>query len=82
MNPNGNGSFDHLIGQLDRRLERIEVAIDRLADNQEEHHEKLNGRVSELEKKNAEVKGGWTVLTIVGSVAGAVGGIASKWLGG
>lgn len=75
-----NGSFDHLIGQLDRRLERIEESIDRLADNLGERHDKLNGRVSELEQNHAEVRGGWWVLSIVGSIAGAVGGFASKWI--
>lgn len=74
-------SFDHLIGQLDRRLERIEVAIDRLADELDGKHERLNGRVRELENKQSEVRGGWTVLTIIGTVAGAVGGLAVRWLG-
>lgn len=77
-----NGSFDHLISQLDRRLERIEHAIDRLVDETGERHEKLNGRVTQLEQRNAEVKGGWTVLALIGTVAGTVGGIAAKWFGG
>lgn len=79
--PNGS-SFSHLIGQLDRRLERIEEAIDRLADHQTEHAEKIIVRVTDLEKKNSEIKGGWTVLTIIGTIAGTVGGIAARWLGG
>lgn len=76
-----NGSFDHLIGQLDRRLERIEITLDRLVDQNDERHEKLNGRVAELEQTRAKAQGGWTVITIVGSIAGAIGGYASKWLG-
>ena len=65
-----NGSFDHLIGQLDRRLERIEITLDR-----------IDAHVRELEDKASQAKGGWTVLTIIGGIAGAVGGFASKWIG-
>jgi hypothetical protein len=82
MSNGSNGSFDHLIGQLDRRLERIEMAIDNLAGELDGKHEKLNGRVNQLEHRNAEVRGGWTVLALIGTVAGTVGGIASKWFSG
>lgn len=74
-----NGSFNHLIDQLDRRLERIETTLDRLVDTADEKHERLNGRVRELESKASEVRGGWTALTVVGAVAGTLGGLASKW---
>ena len=76
--PNG-ASFDHLIGQIDKRLANIERAIERLADEYDGRHEKLNGRVRDLENTRSEARGGWTVLSIVGAVAGAVGGYASKW---
>ena len=76
--PNGT-SFSHLVDQLDRRLQRIEMAIDRLADDLDGKHEHLNGRLRDLESSRSEAKGGWTVLSIVGGVAGAVGGIASRW---
>lgn len=76
-----NGSFDHLIGQLDSRLERIEQSIDRLTAQVEHRHEQLNGRVRKIEDRHSEQRGGWTVLTVIGSVAGVVGGYASKWLG-
>ena len=77
-----NGSFDHLIVQLDSRLSRIEHAIDRLIDETAAKHEKLHARVQQLEHTNAKVSGGWSVLTVVGTVSGVVGGIATKWIGG
>lgn len=84
-----NGSFHHLIDQLDSRLERIESTLDRIADQNEarhdkndERHEKLNGRVSSLEQEHAQVKGGWKAASFIGGVAGAAGGIIAKYLGG
>ena len=77
---NGNGThFNHFIAQLDKRLERIEIAIDRLADEVEGKHERLNGRVGELERVKAEVAGGWKLASVVGAVAGTLGGVVSKW---
>lgn len=78
----GNGSsYDHLMRQLDARLARIEHALDRLVDANDERHEHMNGRVSKLENNQSAVRGGWTVLAVIGSIAGAIGGVASKWLG-
>jgi hypothetical protein len=74
-------SFIHLVDQLDRRLQRIETAIDRLADELDGKHEHLNGRVRELENTRSEARGGWTALSVVGTIAGALGGYASRWLG-
>ena len=74
-----NGSFDHLISQIDRRLQRIEVTLDRIVETVDEKHDHLNNRVRELENKHAEARGGWTVLTVIGTAAGAVGGFAAKW---
>jgi SMC interacting uncharacterized protein involved in chromosome segregation len=77
-----NGSFPHLMEQLDRRLGRIEQAIDRLDVNLDERHEKISERINALEKTKAEVAGGWKVASVIGGIAGAVGGITAKWLGG
>ena len=76
-----NGSFGHLIDQIDARLLRIEGSLDRIERTVDEKHDHLNGRVRDLENKNAEARGGWTVLTVIGTAAGAVGGIAAKWFG-
>jgi hypothetical protein len=75
-------SFSHIIGLLDKRLERIEIAIDRLADELDGKHEKLTDRLNSLEGTRSETRGGWTVLSAVGAIAGAVGGYATKWFGG
>jgi hypothetical protein len=75
-------SFSHIIGLLDKRLERIEIAIDRLADELDGKHEKLTDRLNSLEGTRSETRGGWTVLSVVGAVAGAVGGYATKWFSG
>lgn len=77
-----NGSFDHLIGQLDRRLARIEVSLDKVIEHVDDKHEKLNGRVVDLEKRNANVAGGWKAVGIIGGIAGTVGGVVAKWLTG
>ena len=83
MTNSGNGtSFSHIISLLDKRLERIEVAIDRLADELDGKHEKLTNRLNSLEASRSEVRGGWSVLAIVGTIAGAVGGYATKWFSG
>ena len=79
MSGANGGSFDHLIVQLDRRLERIESTLDRIESKHDEKHEKLNGRISDLEKQNAEASGAWKLAGIVGAVAGTVAGIATKW---
>lgn len=78
---NGNNFNQMLISQLDNRLARIEIAIDRLADELDGKHEKLNGRLRILEDQSSKARGGWTVLTVVGSVAGALGGFATKYFG-
>jgi chromosome segregation ATPase len=75
-------SFGHLVDQLDRRLQRIETAIDRLADELDGKHEQLNTRIRQIENKHSEVKGGWTVLAVIGTVTGAVGSVAARWFGG
>jgi hypothetical protein len=71
--PSTNGSFNLLVSQLDRRLGRIEEAIDRLADELDGKHEKIGARVSDLERVKAEVAGGWKFASIVGALAGGVG---------
>ena len=78
---NVNGSFGHLIDQLDRRLERIEQAIDHLSNDLDGKHDKLNGRVQQLEQRNAEIRGGWTVLAAIGTVAGGLGAFIYHLLG-
>ena len=82
----GNGhSFSHLINQLDARLERIESAIDRLADQQAVRDLKTDNRLSILELYKAEAQGGWKALTIAGSIgatlAGAAGAYVSRLFG-
>jgi predicted ATPase len=78
----GNGSFDHLIIQLDGRLARIEHAIDRLLDETDARHEKVNGRLTVLEHRNSEAKGGWYMFGVIGTAAGVVGGLVTKWFHG
>jgi hypothetical protein len=82
MSGTNGASFDHLIGQIDRRLANIERDIERLVDSHDDRHDKLNHRVRDLESTRSETRGGWTVLSVVGTVAGALGGYASRWLGG
>ena len=74
-------SYELLMRQLDARLARIEHSLERLGDVHEGRHEHIVGRISTLENKNSEFKGGWTVLTIIGTIAGAIGGLLTKWFG-
>lgn len=82
MTNHSNGSFDHLISQLDRRLARIEHSLDRLVDETGDKHDKLHDRVTSLENDRAKVQGGWKAASFIGGVAGAAGGIIAKYLGG
>jgi hypothetical protein len=82
MTQGGNGSYNERFwDQIDHRLKRIEDAIDNLAKEHGSRHERLTERVNKLETNNAQQVGGWKVVTIMGSVAGAIGGLAVKWFG-
>jgi uncharacterized protein YdcH (DUF465 family) len=82
MTTGGNGTYgERYWDQLDHRLQRIEESIDRLADQHGNRHDKLSERITELEHTGAAQAGGWKVVTIIGSVAGVVGGFATKWFG-
>jgi hypothetical protein len=73
-------NFDHIIGQIDRRLARIEINLDRLVDTQEIRHNNVTTRVASLEQTKAEVAGGWKVASIIGALAGSIGGLATRYL--
>lgn len=78
---NSNGAnYDHLMRQLDARLERIEVAIDRLADQQAVRDAKVENRLSMLELYKAEAQGGWKALTIAGSIGATIAGAAGAYV--
>jgi hypothetical protein len=80
--PNGqnNGSFSHLIEQLDARLARIEHTLDRLADDHSSRHKEIHTRVTVLEMHKAENAGSWKTLTLVSGGIATVAGIATSYL--
>jgi len=75
-----NGSYDHLMRQLDARLGRIEEGIDRLADQQAVRDSKMENRLTMLELYKAEAQGGWKALTIAGSIGAAIAGLAGGYV--
>jgi hypothetical protein len=82
MAQGGNGTYgERFWDQIDHRLKRIEDAIDNLAKEHGTRHEKLADRVNKLETTGAQQVGGLKVITVLGSVAGAIGGLAVKWFG-
>jgi hypothetical protein len=82
MTQGGNGAYgERFWDQIDHRLRRIEDAIDNLAKEHGSRHEKLAEKVNHLEQSNAQQVGGWKVIAIFGSIAGAIGGLAVKWFG-
>jgi hypothetical protein len=78
----GNGSsFPHLMDQIDARLERIERAVDRLADQSAYRYDRIDGRMSDMERTHSEVRGGWKALTIIGSIGATAAGALGGYLG-
>jgi hypothetical protein len=75
-----NGSFFHLIEQLDARLARIELTLDRLSDDYANRHKTIHDRVTVLEIHKAENAGSWRTLTLVSGGIATVAGIATSYL--
>jgi hypothetical protein len=73
-------NFDHIIGQIDKRLARIETNLDRFVDSHEDRHLDTTRRLAALEQTKAEVAGGWKVVSVIGALAGAIGGLATRYL--
>lgn len=79
-NRQGNSSFYHLIEQLDARLARIEVTLDRLSDDYASRHKHIHDRVTALEFHKAENAGSWKTLTLISGGMAAIAGIATSYL--
>lgn len=79
-NGQSNGSFFHLIEQLDARLARIETTLDRLSDDYRGRHKEIHERVNVLEIHNAENSGSWKTLTLISGGVATVAGIVTSYL--
>jgi hypothetical protein len=75
-----NGSFYHLIEQLDSRLARIELTLDRLSDDHSKRHREVHERVTVLELHKAESAGSWKTLTLLAGSVATVASIATTYL--
>ena len=73
-------SFSHIMSQFDRRLSRIEVTVDHILETVEAKSNHLDDRIRELENKQSAVRGGWTVITTIGTIAGAAGSYIAKFI--
>jgi len=61
---------------LFERLVRMETKLDMALARQTDHE----GRVRILEENLQNAKGGWKVLTAIGTASGVVGGILGKYI--
>ena len=76
--------MNHTTASVEGSLGRIEERVDGIRSDVKDIKELViaqNGRIRTLELERAERRGGWTVLALVGSAAGAVGGLTAKWFG-
>lgn len=78
--PPNHSDIYRALGQIEGRMEGLEKAItegfDRLSDLLSEH----DSRIKAVESYQAEQRGHWKLLTLLGGAAAAVGGlIVSAW---
>lgn len=70
-----------MIGGLQADMRQAKQWFDRHEDADQRRFEALAAKIDALESHRDQVKGGWWVLSVIGTVAGALGGFATKWIG-
>lgn len=71
----GDSNIDHFFHQLDTRLGRIEMAIDRIGSQHDIFEERMSARVAKLELELARQEGGKRALAGLLAAAATVGGL-------
>jgi hypothetical protein len=73
----GSDNVNHFFEQLDKRLGRIEMAIDRIGTQHDIFEERLSARVATLELALARQDGGRKALAGLMAAAATVGGMVA-----
>jgi hypothetical protein len=74
------GNLSLFFEQLDKRLSRIEYALDRIASSHDLFEERMNARVSVLELELARQAGGKKALAGLLAAAATIGGVVASGL--
>jgi hypothetical protein len=73
--------YDRELGMLNERISNLQKLQEEDRREASEHRKHLAADVQEIKDIITQVKGGWRVLFLVGSAAGVLGGLVTKFSG-